>query len=136
MVDYTKQAVERFSNDKYAVNTTGITIEKADIDYAKCSMRIDERHFNCEGSVMGGAIFTLADYAFGVAANSGNLQTVSLSGTINFMRATKGPVLYAEAKCIKSGRSIAFFEITVTDDAGNIIAIVLANGFRKQETVI
>lgn len=131
-MDYTEQARERFSSDIYAVNTTGIIIEEADVDYAKCSLKIDSRHFNVDGNVMGGAIFTLADYAFGVAANSGNPQTVSLSGMINFMRATKGPVLYAEARCIKSGRSIAFFEITVTDDKENVIATVLANGFRKQ----
>jgi hypothetical protein len=30
------------------------------------------------------------------------------------------------------GRSIAFFDVTVTDSDGNIIASVLANGFRKQ----
>jgi len=131
-MDYTEHARERFSSDIYAVNTTGIKIEEADIDYARCSLQIDERHFNVDGNVMGGAIFTLADYAFGIASNSGNPQTVSLSSMINFMRATKGPVLYAEAKCIKSGRSIAFFEITVTDDMENLIATVLANGFRKQ----
>ena len=131
-MDYTQEAIERFSNDIYAVNTTGIQIEKADINYAKCSLKIDDRHFNCDGNVMGGAIFTLADYTFGVAANSGNAHTVSLSGTINFVRSTKGPVLYAEAKCIKSGRSIAFFEVTITDEDENVIATFLANGFKKQ----
>lgn len=131
-MDYTKQAIENFSEDIYAVHTTGVKIEAADVNYSKCSLKIDERHYNVDGNVMGGAIFTLADYAFGVAANTGNPQTVSLSGTINFMRPTKGPILYAEAKCIKSGKSITFFDIVVTDGLGNIIATVLANGFRKQ----
>lgn len=131
-MDYKKHAMECFSNDIYAVTTTGVKLEEAGVDYAKCSLEIDKRHFNVDGNVMGGAIFTLADYAFGVAANTGNPQTVSLSSTINFIRGTKGPVLYAEAKCIKSGRNIGFFEITVTDNLGNIIATVMANGFRKQ----
>lgn len=131
-MNYKELAIEHFSNDLYAVNTTGIKIDEADVNYAKCSLIIDDRHFNADGNVMGGAIFTLADYAFGVAANTGNAQTVSLSSTINYVRPTKGPILYAEAKCIKSGKTIAFFEVTVIDGEGNIIASVLANGFRKQ----
>jgi len=131
-MNYTQHAIDCFSNDRYAVATTGIKIEEADVNYARCSLEIDERHYNTNGFVMGGAIFTLADYAFGVAVNNENPQTVSLSCTINFIRPTKGPVLYAEAKSIKCGRSISFFEITVTDGAENIIASVLANGFRQQ----
>lgn len=130
-MDYTQQAKDKFYNDIYAVRTTGVRIEEAAPNYSRCSMEIDERHYNTNGDVMGGAIFTLADYAFGVASNTGNQPTVSLTGTINFIRPTRGPVLYAEAKCIKSGRSITFFEITVTDGEGNIVASLLSNGFRR-----
>ena len=131
-MDYTQNAKDRFYNDIYAVETTGIRIEEARPNYSNCSLKIDRRHFNTNGYVMGGAIFTLADYAFGVAVNVEDPSTVSLTSTINFMRPTKGPILYAEAKCIKSGRSISFFEVTITDDEGKIIATVAANGFRKQ----
>lgn len=131
-MDYTQLAKDCFYKDIFAVETTGVMIEEARPNYSRCSLLIDERHFNVSGNVMGGAIFTLADYAFGVAANIENPSAVSLTSTINFIRPTKGPVLYAEAKCIKSGRSITFFDVTVTDGEGNIIASVLANGFRKQ----
>jgi len=128
-MDYKEQAVGRFSNDIYATKTTGVRIEAADESYAKCSLKIDERHYNTNGDVMGGAIFALADYAFGVAANTGNPPTVSLSSTINFIRPTRGPVLYAEARCIKTGRKISFFEVLVTDGEGRVIATVTSNGF-------
>ena len=131
-MDYTQLAKDCFYKDIFAVETTGVRIEEARPNYSRCSLKIDERHFNVSGNVMGGAIFTLADYAFGVAVNTGDPSSVSLSSTINFIRPTKGPVLYAEAKCIKRGRSITFFDVTVTDDDGNIIATVIANGFRKQ----
>jgi len=130
-MDYTKLARERFSNDNYAVMTSGIKIEKAEPNYAKCSMEIDERHLNTNGTVMGGAIFTLADYAFGVAANIEQSQAVSLSSSINFMRSTKGPVLYAEARCLKHGKSICFYEVIVTDSRGTDIAVMQATGFLK-----
>ena len=132
IMDYTEKARELFSSDIYAVETTGVKIEEVRPDYCRCSLKIDERHYNVNRNVMGGAIFTLADYTFGVAANIDNPSAVSLTSTINFIRPTRGPILYAEAKCIKSGRSIAFFEITVTDGEGGIIASALANGFRKQ----
>ena len=130
-MDYTEQAREMFKSDIYAVETTGVRIEEARPGYSKCSLKIDGRHFNVNGDVMGGAIFTLADYAFGVAANIGGKAAVSLSGSISFLRPTKGPVLYAEARSVKDGRSIAFYDITVTDGDGNIVATVAASGFRK-----
>ncbi|MEA4894401.1 MAG: PaaI family thioesterase [Oscillospiraceae bacterium] len=131
-MDYTEKAKEMFYGDSYAVGTTGVRIEEARPGYCRCRLEIDRRHYNTNGYVMGGAIFTLADYAFGVAANVENPSAVSLTSTISFIAPTKGPVLYAEAKCVKSGRSIAFYDITITDDDGGIIASVLANGFRKQ----
>ena len=44
------------------------------------------------------------------------------------MSASKGSVLYAEAKLIKDGRSNCFFEVRVTDDLDKLIAIVTFNG--------
>lgn len=131
-MDYSRQPVSEFSTDVYAIKTTGVKIVEAKVGYAKCSLKIDERHFNVNGDVMGGAIFTLADYAFGVAANTGNAPTVSLTSTINFIRPTRGPELYAEAKCVKSGRKICFVDVTVTDGNGKLIATVASNGFVTQ----
>lgn len=128
-MDYTEQAKERFYNDVYAVGTTGCIIEAAGVNYSRCSLEIDKRHFNTNGDVMGGAIFTLADYAMGVAANTANTPAVSLSCTINFIRATRGPVLYAEATCIKRGKSIGFYEVIITDSSGKTVAKMEGNSF-------
>lgn len=51
-----------------------MTIESASRDYAKVSMPLTENHKNGMGVAHGGAIFSLADVAFGAAANarSGN----------------------------------------------------------------
>ena len=63
----------------------------------------------------------------------GGQDTVSLSCNINYLSPTVGPKLFAEAKCIKSGRSICFFSITVTEESGKIIATAEANGFRREK---
>lgn len=129
-MDYTQWAIDSFSGDRYSVDTTGIRIEKVEELYARCSLTIEDKHLNKNDTVMGGAIFTLADYTFGVAANTPNTNCVSLSAHINFMRGTTGPVLYSEARCIKDGRNVCFFEVTITDSTGKTVAVVTVDGFR------
>ncbi len=131
-MDILQETRVRFAQDIYAVDTTGITIEAVDTNYAKCRLSTDERHFNAAGYVMGGAIFTLADFAMAVASNTNNALTVTLSANIDFMTGTKGPVLYAEAVCKKDGRTVCFFETTVTDSDGAIVARATSSGFRKR----
>lgn len=65
--DLTEEARERFANDIFATQTTGIHIEKAEELYAKCTLSIEPRHLNANHTVMGGAIFTLADFTVAVA---------------------------------------------------------------------
>ena len=130
-MDYKQQAIERFSNDLYATKTTGIIIEEVHVNYAKCSLLISENHLNAAGFVMGGAIFTLADFVFAIAANCDHELTVSLSSQISYINATKGPILFAEAKCVKNAKSICFYDITVNDDKGNLVASISTTGYRK-----
>lgn len=121
----------RFAEDLYATETTGITIEAADVNYAKCSLRIEKRHLNAAGTVMGGAIYTLADFTFAVAANTGNALTVSQTGTVTYLGSAKGKTLIAEANCVKSGRSTCFFTVEVKDELGTLVASVGISGFRR-----
>ena len=58
---------ERFANDRYATEN-GARIEAIDDGYAKVIMDLDPHHYNAVGGVMGGAIFTAADFAFAVAS--------------------------------------------------------------------
>lgn len=104
-------------------------IEKTGENYALCSMKLTENHKNAYGGIMGGAIYTLADFAFAVASNFDKEDaTVSVVGQASFMAASKGNTLYAEAKLIKDGRSTCFYEVIVTDDLGRTIAVVSFTG--------
>ena len=58
-----------FQNDVYATGTTGIEIADARPGYAKVTLKIDERHINAVGRVMGAVYYTMADFAFAVATN-------------------------------------------------------------------
>ena len=80
---------------------------------------------------MGGVPYTLADFTFAIASNLDNLPTVTLSSTISYIGACKGEYLISEAKCIKDGRSICTFEISIKDELENQVALIVMNGFHK-----
>ena len=128
-----KWARETFANDRFATEAAGVIIEEAGDKVCRCSMKITPIHKNAAGGVMGGAIFTLADLTFAVAANFGGRMTVSISSNISFIGVCKGETLLSTAKCIKSGRSTCFYEIEVNDDLGNKVAIVTITGFIKDQ---
>ena len=130
--DKLKLAQERFGNDVYATKTTGIEIVDVDYDYAKCQMKINSRHCNAMGAVMGGAIYTLADFAFAIAANMHELNTVSLSSNIVFMGQPKGDTLIAEAKPIKVGAKVCHYHVRIADNLDKLVAEVTVSGFKTK----
>ena len=124
-----EEAKQIFSKDLYAAKASGCEIEEIGPDYALCSMELTDIHRNAYGGVMGGAIYTLADFAFAVASNyDKDTATVSLVGQASFMNATKGKILFARAGLIKDGRTNCFYEVTVTDDLDTIVAVVTFTG--------
>ena len=78
---------------------------------------------------MGGAIFTLADFAFAVAANWNQNPPVSLEASISFLGKAKGECLIAEAKRIKQGKRTCYYAIEVRDELQNQVAYMTSNGF-------
>lgn len=119
---------ERFSHDRFAT-VNGAVVEAIDEGYARCSMELNETHRNALGAVMGGAIFTLADFAFAVASNWNKNPQVSLNASISFLGRTKGNKLIAEAQKIKEGRKTCYYEVKISDELGNVVAHMTSNGF-------
>ena len=132
-MDYKAEAQEFFKGDIFALETTGIEIEDVKPGYAKCRLDIDHRHLNAQNFVMGGAIFTLADFTMAVAANAAGVPAVSLNLNISYIAPASPPSLFAEAKCVKDGRSVCFYEVSVKNAAGNVVATVSGSGFKTQK---
>ena len=123
-----EQAREFFINDRYAMVTTGIQIEDVGTHYAKCSLKIDERHLNANNHVMGGVFFTLADFTFAVSSNRGSEKTVTTNSTITYLGRVKGDTLISESRLIKSGAKICTYEISIKDNLDNPIALIVTSG--------
>lgn len=136
------QAHALFCEDRFATETTGISLQEVSLTadgrggHAVCCLPIQEKHRNAKGLVMGGVLFTLADFAFAVACNlpavaeSGSLQWVSLDSTIHYLAAARGTLLSAEARCQKQGRTTCLYAIDITDDRHRLLAHVETTGMR------
>lgn len=126
-----EETVRLFEKDRFATES-GAVIDEVDDHYAKCSLKIEDRHRNAMGAVMGGVYFTLADFALAVAGNWQEMGSVSLSSEITYLTAAKGEKLTAEAVCIKNGRKTGYYRIDVRDEYGNLAAAVTATTFRVE----
>ena len=120
-----------FAMDLWATDACGCRIVEAARGHAVCEFDITPGHKNARGAVMGGAIFTLADFALAIASNVGEEPTVSVANTIEFMSAAKGERLIATADADKSGRALGFYTIDVTDELGTPVARMTATSFRR-----
>ena len=119
-----------FKNDRFATEA-GAVIDEIGDHYAKVSLTLNEHHKNAAGGVMGGVYFTLADFAFAVAANWQSIGTVSINTDISFIGVPKTDHITAETMLIKEGRSTCCYNVDVRDDAGNPVAAVKILGFKK-----
>lgn len=121
---------EFFNKDRYATEVTGCKIVEGWKGHGVAELPLTEAHKNALGNVMGGAIFTLADFALAIACNIGQDPTVNLTTTIDYIAATKGTKLTATADCTRDGRRIAFYDVVVTDDEEKLIAKLSIVGYR------
>ena len=124
-----EEARDFFKGDRFATKNSMVLDELGD-DYAKCSVILNEDHLNAYGGVMGGVIFTLADFAFAAASNNVHRPTVAQQVSINFLSSTKGKKLIAIAKCKKNGKTSAIYNIDVVDDLGREIAQFIGTGYK------
>ena len=122
---------ELFGHDRFATEACGCEVLEASRGHAVCAFDITPVHRNAQGNVMGGALFTLADFALAIACNMGEEPTVSVSNTISFMSAAKGSRLVATCDADKSGRSLGFYTVDVRDDLGTPVARMTATCFRR-----
>lgn len=123
-----EEAKRIFSADRYAIELTGVEIVAVGEHESVCKLAVDGRHRNARGAVMGGALFTLADFAAAVAANSdsregGALHWVSLDATVHYLSPALGDRLTARCSAVKHGHSTALYHTDVECD-GRTVATV------------
>ena len=85
----------------------------------------------------GGIVFALADSAFAFACNSYNESTVAAAGAIDFLAAARaGDELTAEASELWRTRRNGIYEISVTNQRGERIALFRGRSYRIDGQVV
>lgn len=122
---------EFFKKDRFAT-LNGMELIDYALGYAKTCMVVSEKHCNAVGLCQGGALFTLADLAFAVAVNSHGIETLAINSQISFIRSAKiGETIYAEAHEIVDHHKLPYAEVKITNEDGNLLAILTSTGYRK-----
>ena len=122
--------IKNVYNDKFA-KYVGIRLVEAGNGFAVTELSLNENHLNGAGRIQGGAIFTLADYAFGVASNSEGFTTVGINVNISYFKSPTGRIIKAEAKEISAQKKICGYQVNVFDEDRSLIAIFNGLGYRK-----
>ncbi len=109
----------------------GIEVLESKDGYAKVCMKVEKNHTNALGFTHGGAIFSLADYAFALACNFGDNVAVAVQVDIKFLKPTvEGDVLTAEATRVSDGKTTGLYNVMVRKE-DKVVAVFSGLAFKK-----
>ncbi|MDL2219656.1 PaaI family thioesterase [Ruminococcaceae bacterium OttesenSCG-928-O06] len=119
-----------FADDLFAMEQ-GIQIDEVDETSAACSVQLAPRHKNARGAAQGGLLYTLADFAFAVAANAGSFDTVTLNSNMHYLRAVAEGRVRAKATQTSRSRNTCVYKVQLWDDADTLVAEASITGFGR-----
>ena len=122
---------EYFKKDKYA-ELAGIKLLEVSKGSSKAMLELNESHLNSAGTVHGGAIFTLADFAFAVASHSRGTLAAAINSSISFFKGVSNGVLYAEARELSCHPKLASYIVDITNEKNELIATFQGMVYRKK----
>lgn len=118
--------------DRFAFNSD-IRLISIGEGLAQAEMLISDKHLNGVDIIQGGALFTLADFAFAAASNSHGRIAVAANASISFFKGISSGKLTAYAKELNSGKSLGHFCVDIFDQDNNLIAHFTGTAFFKGE---
>jgi uncharacterized protein (TIGR00369 family) len=95
-----------------------------DMDYAALELCLSDRHLQLYGIVHGGVLATLIDTATFWAVfmrQPENAGLVNVDLKLNYLKPIASGTLFAEGRCIRSGRILSYAEATIRDEKGELI---------------
>lgn len=108
--------IHRLNGNSQYLQSNDMKVTELRRGYARVEMIIDQQILNVHGFVHGGALFSLADTAAGAASFATGRDSVTLAGTINYMKPGKGGKLIGIATEINAGRTTGVYEVFIYND--------------------
>lgn len=120
-------------NDAFSrwMNIEVIAVDKG---YCKVSCTVREEMLNGFRVAHGGIPFSLADSALAFSAATYGRVALAVDNSISFTRKTQaGDRLTAESSCLHLTHKTGLFEVRITNQAGELVAIMKATVYRTSE---
>ncbi|MFH0728254.1 MAG: PaaI family thioesterase [Pseudomonadota bacterium] len=95
-----------------------------DMDHATLELCLSDRHLQLYGIVHGGVLATLVDTATFWAVfmrQPENAGLVNVDIKLNYLKSVASGTLFAEGRCIRSGRALSYAEAIIKDEKGDLI---------------
>ncbi len=123
-------------HDKFS-EWLGLEVLEVREGYAKLQAVIRPEMMNGVGSVHGGVTFSMADSAFAFSCNMYNNISVALDVHISFTKAGReGDVFTIESQEISSTKRTGIYDIKVTNQHNELIALFKGTCFRTGKPLI
>lgn len=120
-----------------ATQDLGIRLESIAPGRVSVAMTVRAGMLNGHRSCHGGMIFALADSAFAFACNSHGAVTVAAGVSIEFLApAREGDELTAEAVELQRSHRTGFYDVTVTNQRGERVAMFRGRSHRLGGAVV
>jgi acyl-CoA thioesterase len=132
MEDRIKKLEQILKNDRFAHHNQ-IRLVSVGTGTAIAEMPVSEKHLNGVNIIQGGALFTLADFAFAAASNSHGRIAVATQANITFFKGISSGKLTAYATELNAGRTLAHYSVEILDEQGTKIALFTGAAFLKDE---
>jgi acyl-CoA thioesterase len=125
-----------FARDS-ASQALGMRVTGVRPGWARVAMPVRADMVNGHGLCHGGLVFALGDSAFAFACNSYNDSAVGAAATIDFLAAAReGDELTAEASELWRTRRNGLYEIVVTNQRGERVALFRGRSYRIDGQVV
>lgn len=126
--------LKRFFNARDRLcKALGIMVTEIGLGTAVTEMVLEEMHLNGADVAQGGAIFTLADLAFGAAANSHGCMALGVNASIAFTKGAREGRLTAHARETAVSGPLGTYVVEVKNGEGETIATFQGTAYRKRE---
>lgn len=125
-----KKLEQILKNDRFA-NHNEIRLVSIGLGTAIAEMPVSEKHLNGVNIIQGGALFTLADFAFAAASNSRGRIAVATNANITFFKGISSGMLTAEAKEMNTGKTLSHYSVDIVNEQGTKIAYFTGTAFLK-----
>ena len=125
--------IKKFCHENSPIDLLEVEVI-AEKDEVRLELLVEDKHTNPYGYLHGGVQTTIADTAMGAACLLLNKKVVTVSMTIEFLKAVKkGVRVYSDAKVLHNGRQILICECKLRGEDSEIYSIANATFFALDE---